>query len=81
MSEENQDKQIEETSEQKKPKDKKKFLRLPKAIINFDDKDLVILVIGGIAIASLWKLQNPMQILPSIVSGLFALAVGKNFRG
>ncbi len=47
----------------------------------WDDKSLVIIAVTVIALAALFKLDDPTTIISSIASGLFGVAVGKNLNG
>lgn len=42
----------------------------------FDDKDLVIIISGIIAICAMIFIPNPINIISSIITGLFGLATG-----
>ena len=44
---------------------------------DWDDKDLVIIAVTIIGVASLIVIPDPAMILTSIISGLFGVAVGR----
>ena len=46
-------------------------------IIDFDDKDLVIISLTIIAIGAFWVLPAPEAVISNIVSGLLGIAVGR----
>ena len=45
-----------------------------------DDKHLIILSVTVIAVAALFKLSDPVNILTNALSGLFGMAVGKRIN-
>ena len=49
-------------------------------MINFDDKDLVIICVTLIAFVCAFRLDDPSSIILSIVTGLCGVAVGKNLK-
>lgn len=46
-------------------------------MMDFDDKDLVIISLTIIGVISLFKLTDPVVIISNIVSGLLGIATGK----
>ena len=48
-----------------------------KKLIDYDDKDLVIVAAFGIAMVAMFQMSNPENIVLSVVSGLFGVAVGR----
>ena len=63
--------------DESKIKKYKELLKNANPIINFDDKDLVIISLTIIAIFSLFKIASPIIIISNIVSGLLGIATGK----
>ncbi len=47
---------------------------------DFDDKALVILAVTIIALAAMWRLPDAENIITSVVSGLFGVAVGRALK-
>ena len=48
-----------------------------KKIVDYDDKDLVIVAAFCIAMVAMFQLPSPENIVLSVVSGLFGVAVGR----
>jgi len=49
-------------------------------MLDFDDKDLVIVCSTIIALGCMFKMGNPESILTAIVAGLFGVAVGRKLK-
>ncbi len=55
----------------------RKLLNYKRPMVDFDDKDLVIISLTIICVIAMFKITNPLILVSNIVSGLLGIATGK----